>query len=1855
MKAKKTKNGIKILISLVITIAMIGIPAILPAEAADPNIVTHAVTPDPAECNGTVVVDAIFTDSDNDIMGVAIHFWHDSDTEPTTWQDMTLVGGTVYTFDTTGKTIGNTILNLSQAGTWHYVMNVSNGPYVGAEAYLEFGPYDFEVNGTADFAVQVNGEDPESGKTFADVLLCCETVNITANITGGCCTVTAAHVYFTALGSAAVGEKTMTQAADGTWYWQNAQDPLTSPALLGLWEFQINATCGVYDMTSDTYNFTVVQEANDPTAVVEFGDPSYTGTDPEPWHSMDGGGMATWIQCGTNITINGSDCEGIADIYYNIWNFTDGWLYNDFQPAALSPDGTFTTTIEDEYGRCDCCKHKIEYYVEDECEGNTSEVYYEFFYVDCQPPTVTKTYDPEPCIGDPNGEDYISNTTLITLTGDDGEWNIQNKSCPSGVDYINYTIDHAVNETTYTVPFVIEDSGLHVINITIYDNVGHIGYLNQTVNVCDPPTVTPTIEETPYYHENTPKYAIDSEIDFWATVIPCDTNVTIEKVNITIMPAPTSDYYLGDGNYEFEMVYDPITETWNYTFTNTSVPGEYRYRITAWDCTGQYGQSEWFYFILLPECDVDIIELVTPDPSIWHPFVPTEVEAIIRNNGLCDAQGPINVHLQIYEEVPFDLYPYLCTDLEFCHLNTFEIISYDGDPVTWTYTEKRSNSPTHSYHSQPDYLDTYEAYSMDGLILNNGSDSGIYIPEFSSDGDSTYYAYLNFSQWIEGEEFYDYGEIQVHYSTDGVTWNTDVIDSGLFDTDGKWEWAGDVEADLDGDGEDEIIGYDLSDYIGMYVKIEWIWYADGYVNREGWYIDDICINLQFGSMQPLVYQQYKYVDTLEQGEERLIKFPLDFVPKEDTWYFFEIYSDMQCCQCMDDCFGDYDGPKDNEGEFRVDPRTTYKYWDPDNGVNHSLFFGDVCDAAIIDISAPARVEMPDHDLARIPIDVTVENTGTTTQDVPVKVTAYEAFEDVTYRDDMEGDWEDSNWFDNFIYSEGDTDTWEFNDGNFYSPYNSLYYGQQTSHQYVAGGYGYIMYEVDGFDWDYHRNAGPGDAFDIRGKLNANLGDDDMLTVALKVGNMFYRMVSAELWEGGDTNGWIDFSFYDELQKYIESSGRPEINGGNIIDLIEWYAIDDGLGGLGDWFGVGFCVQGDDYYSTYGGAVGDWSGVFVDDMEIYIAGKGTDEIWSQTLVVEDMEQGDIETLEYWWNTSLYCNYVLEATVELECDEDEENNAMETPIRIYEQIYEDGYETNDTNDNTVGLDDDWHIIEECSACPNDHFWWNGIIDDDGIAAYQPNADDVLRMLPYEAEDEDEDDEPDNDAYIDVENETFDFTADGTYTLTFDTIADIEYGYLNGVSWDYGVIEVSNDAGHNWYPIETIYEIFTWTTVSYELYNTAGTGILDTVHAYERAGHDAFSYKLFTAPAVPRTDEMMFRFHLLTDASGEWKGWMIDDVELAHDGYAFFFDDMEDGDAKWIHMKEPAGDIWHEEADYWINADAYDSWYNGHLEECYWGPYWNDVIYDEATPGLYRNNLDNKLILSFNLTDAYEALFSWEQKFAFTGGYPEDYGVVEIWTGSEWKALFITQGSSGGDWQTIQLDITDYAMNDEFTQIRFRMISNATTVGEGWQVRGFSIEGKVDNQGPTSWASLEPEQPQCNGWYNTDVLVKISASDNIDVDYIKYRIDGGSWLTYTGPISIGIDGQHIIDYYAVDTVGNEGAHDSVSFKIDKTAPTGSITTPQAGYIYFFGRELMPRILVKDKALIIGGLTATATASDAMSGVYYVTFSTGAGSVEDALSPYAYNLPFYLFKADTLTVTVTDNACNTANAGSVDFFKIL
>jgi hypothetical protein len=133
-------------------------------------------------------------------------------------------------------------------------------------------------------------------------------------------------------------------------------------------------------------------------------------------------------------------------------------------------------------------------------------------------------------------------------------------------------------------------------------------------------------------------------------------------------------------------------------------------------------------------------------------------------------------------------------------------------------------------------------------------------------------------------------------------------------------------------------------------------------------------------------------------------------------------------------------------------------------------------------------------------------------------------------------------------------------------------------------------------------------------------------------------------------------------------------------------------------------------------------------------------------------------------------------------------------------------------------------------------------------------------------------------------------------------------------------------------------------------------------------------------------------------------------------------------------------------------------------------------------------------------------------------------------------------------------------------------------------------VDDTAPTSTHALDPPAPTgANGWYVDDVTVTLSGSDGTEpwqsgIDHFEYRIDGGAWQTGS-TFDITTNGQHTIDYKAVDAVGNEEAFNSFDIDMDQDGPTIDLTWEA-----------------------VGGLSQdiifTAGCSDADSGMDYVEF---------------------------------------------------
>jgi parallel beta-helix repeat protein len=86
--------------------------------------------------------------------------------------------------------------------------------------------------------------------------------------------------------------------------------------------------------------------------------------------------------------------------------------------------------------------------------------------------------------------------------------------------------------------------------------------------------------------------------------------------------------------------------------------------------------------------------------------------------------------------------------------------------------------------------------------------------------------------------------------------------------------------------------------------------------------------------------------------------------------------------------------------------------------------------------------------------------------------------------------------------------------------------------------------------------------------------------------------------------------------------------------------------------------------------------------------------------------------------------------------------------------------------------------------------------------------------------------------------------------------------------------------------------------------------------------------------------------------------------------------------------------------------------------------------------------------------------------------------------------------------------------------------------------------------------------NEWFVSNVTILLSAiDDSAGVDFTMYKIDDGIWTTYMGLISVTEDAAHILCYYSVDKSGNQEDNNTVTLKIDKTAPTMNLTVEKTG----------------------------------------------------------------------------------------------
>jgi len=86
---------------------------------------------------------------------------------------------------------------------------------------------------------------------------------------------------------------------------------------------------------------------------------------------------------------------------------------------------------------------------------------------------------------------------------------------------------------------------------------------------------------------------------------------------------------------------------------------------------------------------------------------------------------------------------------------------------------------------------------------------------------------------------------------------------------------------------------------------------------------------------------------------------------------------------------------------------------------------------------------------------------------------------------------------------------------------------------------------------------------------------------------------------------------------------------------------------------------------------------------------------------------------------------------------------------------------------------------------------------------------------------------------------------------------------------------------------------------------------------------------------------------------------------------------------------------------------------------------------------------------------------------------------------------------------------------------------------------------------------------GWYVSPVVITLTAEDNAGGSGVKavyYTLDGVTWLTCSGPVTIAAEGVTWFGYCAEDLAGNKSEAQQVEIKVDTKPPTLALTPSTA-----------------------------------------------------------------------------------------------
>jgi hypothetical protein len=148
-------------------------------------------------------------------------------------------------------------------------------------------------------------------------------------------------------------------------------------------------------------------------------------------------------------------------------------------------------------------------------------------------------------------------------------------------------------------------------------------------------------------------------------------------------------------------------------------------------------------------------------------------------------------------------------------------------------------------------------------------------------------------------------------------------------------------------------------------------------------------------------------------------------------------------------------------------------------------------------------------------------------------------------------------------------------------------------------------------------------------------------------------------------------------------------------------------------------------------------------------------------------------------------------------------------------------------------------------------------------------------------------------------------------------------------------------------------------------------------------------------------------------------------------------------------------------------------------------------------------------------------------------------------------------GSGWLTYSVPITVPAEGSHV--LLYRGVDNLGN-NESSQTQTFWVDGSP----PASNVIVgTPNYTSVSLWISPSTTLEIVSVDSgSGLSYVEYQLDGGGWQTYTAPITVPVEGAHILLYRGVDNLGFVENQQTINFWVDATAPYSDIFVGSPNY---------------------------------------------------------------------------------------------